>query len=106
LAKAAVEIEGAVPGNLLAISKEIGERLLKKLTVPRNVGMEVPKSVTLSCPDELAKVKAVAIYSDGTTAEKPVNWDTKMWIGPSPESTKLTALLPNLIFLPLNCGSG
>lgn len=96
----AVEIEGAVPGNLLAISKEIGERLLKKLTVPRNVGMEVPKGVTLSCPDELAKVKAVAIYSDGTTAEKPVNWDTKNvdWSKPGKYEINGTVAQPHFPF--------
>jgi GH43 family beta-xylosidase len=68
-------IEGVVPRNVIKVSDEIAHRLVCKLTVPSNVRMEVPASVNASSKKDLECVKAVAVYSDGTSAEKLVDWD-------------------------------
>ncbi|MFW6287472.1 MAG: family 43 glycosylhydrolase [bacterium] len=70
-------IDGIVPGNKIEISKEKAERLRLKLTVPTNVEIKLPDSVTVSTKEELKAVKATAIYSDGTKASKKVDWDTE-----------------------------
>ncbi|MFW5981827.1 MAG: family 43 glycosylhydrolase [Halanaerobiaceae bacterium] len=71
------DIDGIVPGNKIEISKEKAERLRLKLTVPTNVEIKLPDSVTVSTKEELNAVKATAIYSDGTKASKKVDWDTE-----------------------------
>lgn len=68
-------IEGVVPRNVIKVSDEIAHRLVCKLTVPSNVRMEVPASVNASSKRDLEGVKAIAVYSDGTSAEKLVDWD-------------------------------
>lgn len=68
-------IEGVVPRNVIKVSDEIAHRLVCKLTVPSNVRMEVPASVKAASKKDLEGVKAVAVYSDGTSAEKLVDWD-------------------------------
>ena len=40
-----------------------------------NVEMKVPQEVTVSGKEELQAVKAEAVYSDGSVAEKPVDWE-------------------------------
>lgn len=71
------DIEGIVPRNVLPISKEIAHRLICKLTAPTNIKIEVPSSVNVKSEDDLNAVKVTAIYSDGTTALKTVDWNTK-----------------------------
>jgi len=68
-------IEGVVARNVIKVSDEIAHRLVCKLTVPSNVRMEVPASVKAASKKDLEGVKAVAVYSDGTSAEKLVDWD-------------------------------
>jgi GH43 family beta-xylosidase len=68
-------IEGVVARNAIKVSDEIAHRLVCKLTVPSNVRMEVPASVNASSKRDLEGVKAIAVYSDGTSAEKLVDWD-------------------------------
>jgi GH43 family beta-xylosidase len=70
------DIEGIVPRNVISISKEVAHRLICKLTVPTNIKIEVPKSVYVTSEEELKNVKATAIYSDGTTALKTIDWNT------------------------------
>jgi GH43 family beta-xylosidase len=69
-------IEGMLQRNVISVSEEVGHRLLCKLTVPTNIKIEVPKSVTVSSKEDLRTVKATAIYSDGTKDTKLVDWDT------------------------------
>jgi GH43 family beta-xylosidase len=69
------EIEGMVPRNIISISAEVAHRLTCKLTVPTNVKIEIPESVCVTSGKELTAVKATAIYSDGTTAMKNVDWN-------------------------------
>lgn len=69
------DIEGAVPRNVISISKEIACKLVGKLTVPENISIEVPKECKAACEEDLKKIKAIAGYSDGTTAVKNIDWD-------------------------------
>ena len=69
------QIEGAVPENVLEISEQVENRLKKKLLTPFHVGTQFPEKVVASNEEDLRKVKAAALYSDGTTDEKKVDWD-------------------------------
>ena len=68
-------IEGAVPHNVLEVSKETAARLCRKLLPLVNTGVSFPKQVMASSPEELAQYLARAEYSDGSHALKPVDWD-------------------------------
>lgn len=70
------DIEGIVPRNVIQISKETAHRLICKLTVPINIKIEVPSKVSFASESDLKAVKAIATYSDGTTASKNIDWDT------------------------------
>jgi Predicted beta-xylosidase len=70
------DIEGIVPRNVISVSPEIAHRLVRRLTVPTNVAMQVPEQVTAASAAELQAVRATAVYSDGTTARKSVAWQT------------------------------
>ncbi|MDQ6417889.1 family 43 glycosylhydrolase [Paenibacillus sp. LHD-117] len=69
-------IEGIVPRNVIPVPREIAHRLVCKLTVPTNVAIELQESMVAASPEELKAVKATAVYSDGTTALKSVEWMT------------------------------
>ncbi len=68
-------IEGAIPGNIIEITEEASEYLLKKLLVPVCVGMELSKEGPFGSIEELKDVKAVASYSDGTRVERKIDWE-------------------------------
>lgn len=78
LDKTITDIEGIVLGNVIQIPKKVAYRLINRLTVPQNIKIEVPSKIEVSSEDSLKKVKAVAVYSDGTRAEKRIDWDTSM----------------------------
>ncbi|WP_459478981.1 family 43 glycosylhydrolase [Clostridium saccharoperbutylacetonicum] len=69
------EIEGIVPRNVIGVSSEVTHRLICKLIVPTNVEIKVPESVNVASENEMKAVKVTAIYSDGTTAMKNVDWN-------------------------------
>lgn len=71
------EIEGIVPRNDIGVSEQVAKRLYQKLTVPQNTAVQVPDCIKVTTPEDLKSVKAVALYSDGTTAIKPVDWKTE-----------------------------
>ena len=89
-------IEGAVPQNIIPIPEEVYDRLVKKLGERVNCGIELITSgegepaefgiaaapenaetapIAISCPEELADIKALAHYNDGTAAIKKIDWD-------------------------------
>lgn len=70
----AADIEGIAPRNTLALPQRVAERLVRKLTVPVNIRNEVPLCIAAAARGELDTVQATAVYSDGTTAAKPVDW--------------------------------
>ncbi len=72
----AADIEGIVPRNVIAVPAQIGERLISKLTVPIHVRTVAPQRIeTTAGLEQLQAARATAIYSDGTTASKRVDWD-------------------------------
>lgn len=71
-----VELEGAKPRNIVEINDELAHRIKCKLIVPTNVSIEIPEDITVSSKDELDRVKVRAVYSDGTSNDKYVNWYT------------------------------
>lgn len=68
------QLPGAVPGNMIEISKEQAERLKCRFLTPVNTANEVPGSISVKNKQELDLVRAVAHYSDGSTMEKKVDW--------------------------------
>lgn len=74
--KVSTDIEGLVPGNVIAVDGEIGERLKLRLSTPYHVSTEVPEEVKASSIEDLNKVKVKAIYNDGTSSMKVVDWNT------------------------------
>lgn len=72
----AADIEGIVPRNRITVPLQTGERLVRKLSVPLHVRSELPlPSVTAVGPEQLLEIDATAVYNDGTTACKRVDWD-------------------------------
>ncbi len=73
----AAGIEGAVPHNMLEVDpvSETVRKLCRKLSVPVNTGMEFPQRVRASGAEELAGYRAKALYSDGSSAWKRVDWE-------------------------------
>ncbi|RIX46560.1 glycosyl hydrolase [Paenibacillus nanensis] len=73
----AADIEGFVPRNVMSVPPQIGERLVRKLTVPIHVRTEAPQRIEAAGgTEQLQAVGATVVYSDGTTASKRVDWDT------------------------------
>lgn len=72
------DIEGIAERNVITVSREIAHRLICKLLVPVNIKIEVPKEINASSDNDLTKVMAAAVYSDGTTAVKRIDWDTSL----------------------------
>lgn len=68
-------LEGACPCNSIQVPEEAGEYLLKKLTVPVCVGMELSGQGPFETEEELRAVKAVASYSDTTRVERKIDWE-------------------------------
>lgn len=62
-------------GNMIEISQEITDRLLKKLMSPKNIDIKVPSDVPVSSNMDLSKIMAEAVYSDGSIHQKRVQWD-------------------------------
>ncbi|WP_276357295.1 family 43 glycosylhydrolase [Cohnella caldifontis] len=70
------DIEGIVPGNAISVARAAADRLLRKLAVPSNVRNDVPERVVAAAEEELKEIYATAVYSDGTSAVKKVDWQT------------------------------
>lgn len=73
--KAALGIEGAVPHNRLEVSQSVAERLCRKLLTPVNTGIRFPEQIEAAEPGQVERYYAEALYSDGSTARKKVDWD-------------------------------
>jgi GH43 family beta-xylosidase len=73
---AVTDIEGAMARNVIRVSREYGNRVKTKLSFLYNTEIRVVETVIASEAGDLKKVKATAIYNDGSSAIKRVNWDT------------------------------
>lgn len=93
-------IEGIVHRNVISVSKEVAHRLTCKLSVPENVKIEVPERVYAASEQDLKGVKATAVYSDGTTDIKPVDWDAASveWSKPGTYTINGTVHQDNYVF--------
>jgi len=69
------DIPGAVPENVIEITEAEADYLRKKLLTPYNMAIELPEEVTVSSKEELEGLRAIAVYSDGTSAKKRIDWD-------------------------------
>ena len=72
--------EGMVPNNetwysTVAVPRALADRAAQHWGHLVSVAARVPDTVTAASADELAKVKAEVVYSDGSTSVKPVKWD-------------------------------
>lgn len=74
--KTGTEIEGAVFGNVLEIPGEMAKRLKNKLLVHENIEIRVPKRVKAASKEELNQIRAEALYSDGISEWKRIDWYT------------------------------
>ena len=68
--------EGCIPAGIIDIPEETALRMRHRFLPPVNVANEVPARVEAASSAALARVKAVARYSDGSTVEKRVDWLT------------------------------
>lgn len=70
-------LPGTRPGNELTLDETTGRQVQAAWTPVYNTGIRVAEQVTASSADELSAVTATAVYSDGSTADKRVAWDTR-----------------------------
>lgn len=69
-------ITGAVEQNIIPVTNEAGQKVKRKLSKIENTKMEVQETVIAESKEDLEKVGAKAYYSDGSTLEREVDWDT------------------------------
>ncbi|WP_438434808.1 family 43 glycosylhydrolase [Gorillibacterium sp. sgz500922] len=70
-------LQGAVPGNALAVDPDFGEDLLLRWSPLCNTAISIPDVIPAASAEELASVRATAHYSDGSTAVKRVEWNVE-----------------------------
>ncbi len=68
--------EGAVKGNVLKVDAQFGVELLMKWSPLQNIDVKVPDLIKAVSVNEVNAVTATAVYSDGSTANKQIIWDT------------------------------
>lgn len=73
--KTEADIEGFVSGNVFEVSDDVFDYVTKKLLTPYNTAIELPKTLNAQSKEELEVLRAVAHYSDGSTALKRIDWD-------------------------------
>lgn len=69
-------LPGTRPGNVLTVDGPTGRKVQAAWTPVYNTGIRVEEQVSVHSADELTKVRATALYSDGSIADKQVAWDT------------------------------
>lgn len=62
-------------GSVIAVDATLVDRAVLHYSKLTNVAVQVPEAVTVKSAEELAKVQASAVYSDGSTAQKQVKWN-------------------------------
>ncbi|MBQ8202564.1 MAG: GNAT family N-acetyltransferase [Clostridia bacterium] len=66
--------EGCIPCGIIDVPEDAAARLRCRFTTPVNVANDVPAEVEAASPADLAALRAVARYSDGSTVQKRVDW--------------------------------
>lgn len=70
-----VPMTGIIPGNILAIDEEAGSKFKAFWTPVYHKETRIKDSAAVTSLEQLEAVKATAVYSDGSTHEKKVQWD-------------------------------
>lgn len=65
-----------IPGNCLSVDDMTLLSIKNRWLPLHNTEIQVPKSIRISSLQELKNIKATVVYSDGSTAEKQVEWDS------------------------------
>ncbi len=74
-------IEGACERNYFYVPESVGKKLVSKFSTIYNTGVTVPEVKLYTdngadaCKEQLRNTKVQLQYSDGSTAEKAVDWD-------------------------------
>lgn len=70
-------LERRFDSDCVDVELSVAKRALQYWSTPVNTGIHLPEQVEVSSAKELADIKATAIYSDGSTAEKRVVWEAE-----------------------------
>lgn len=68
-------IEGAIPGNCIKIKSDFCDRIVRKWRPVNNTEILVSDKVEISSKEDLNQIHATALYSDGSSASKSIQWD-------------------------------
>lgn len=66
----------SIPGNMIQVPLSVCDKAVLRYSKLYNTKINVPKTVVASSAEEVDAVMATAVYSDGSTAMKQVDWDT------------------------------
>ncbi|MDF2485079.1 MAG: hypothetical protein K0R46_1247 [Herbinix sp.] len=72
-----VDLPDINQGNIIKVDSETGRKVQKHWFPIYNTDIRVPESVSISSMQQLQRIKATAVYSDGSTSDKRVQWDGK-----------------------------
>ncbi len=73
----AASLEKYKAENCAEVDSIVAERALLYWSPVVNTGIRLPEKVEIASEQELDNIKAMALYSDGSTAEKKVLWEKK-----------------------------
>lgn len=74
-ARTEVGIPDITPGNIISVTEEAGREIKLRWIPLFNEEIRIPESVCVPSKRQIEEVKAIAIYTDGSTREKNVLWD-------------------------------
>lgn len=70
-----INLEDIIPGNCLSVDADTLLTLKNRWLPVYNTEIRLPQNICISSLQELKDIKATAVYSDGSTSEKQVEWD-------------------------------
>lgn len=99
--------EGGFAGNTVEISGNLCDRLALRWNKLTCTGLRVPKHSAVRSAADVDNILATAVYSDGSTAQKQMSWDTKDIDFTKPEIHRICGTVKRHPFaFPLACGYG
>lgn len=63
--------------EFVEVEASVAEQALQYWSPVVNTGIKLPEQVEAASAEELEKIKALAVYNDGSAAEKKVAWETE-----------------------------
>lgn len=67
-------LAGYTPAARLPVGSETAEEAIRWWTPVRQVGVTLPEQITVKSEEELDRIQADAVYSDGSRAARKVDW--------------------------------